>query len=130
MVFAMINGDRTSDPQEEFDKWSREIRRGALSLAILSIILEGESYGYDIMKRLGDEIYDSLQVEPSTIYPLLRRLENRRILKGEWSSMGGKKKRLYYVTKEGRKILKKMVDSWLILSDQLLSLLKEADLVE
>ncbi|MHA2396606.1 MAG: PadR family transcriptional regulator [Candidatus Thorarchaeota archaeon] len=115
-------------PEMEYEKWSVQIRRGALSLAILAIILDGESYGYDIMKKLGKEKYSALQVEPSTTYPLLRRLEARGILEGKWSDASGKRRRLYYVTREGRMILRQMVKSWRSLNDQLMQLVKEAGL--
>ncbi len=115
-------------PEIEYERWSLQIRRGALSLAILAIILDGESYGYDIMKKLGHEDYDSLQLEPSTTYPLLRRLEKRGILEGRWSDASGKRRRLYYVTRDGRRILRRMVKSWQSLNNQLMQLTKEAGL--
>ncbi|MHA2352635.1 MAG: PadR family transcriptional regulator [Candidatus Thorarchaeota archaeon] len=121
------DGDKAG-PETEYERWSLEIRRGALSLAILAIILDGESYGYDIMKKLGQEEYDALQLEPSTTYPLLRRLEKRGILEGRWSDTSGKRRRLYYVTRDGRRILRRMVKSWQSLNDQLMLLTKEAGL--
>ncbi len=120
--------DDKAGPETEYERWSLEIRRGALSLAILAIILDGESYGYDIMKKLGQEKYDALQLEPSTTYPLLRRLEKRGILEGRWSDASGKRRRLYYVTRDGRRILQRMVKSWQSLNDQLMLLTKEAGL--
>ncbi|MHA2236669.1 MAG: PadR family transcriptional regulator, partial [Candidatus Thorarchaeota archaeon] len=87
-----------------------------------------ESYGYDIMRKLGQEEYVALQVEPSTTYPLLRRLESRGILEGKWSDTSGKRRRLYYVTREGRIILRQMVRAWRNLNDQLMQLVKEAGL--
>ena len=116
------------NPEMEYEKWSVQIRRGAISLAILTIILDGESYGYDIMKKLGQEEYAALQVEPSTTYPLLRRLEARGILEGKWSDTTGKRRRLYYVTRGGRLVLKQMVKAWRSLNDQLMQLVKEAGL--
>ena len=124
----MTDVDSKSGPEIEYERWSTEIRRGALSLAILAFILDGESYGYDIMKKLGQEEYDSLQLEPSTTYPLLRRLEKRGILEGRWSDASGKRRRLYYVTREGRKILRRMVTSWQSLNNQLMQLTEEAGL--
>jgi PadR family transcriptional regulator PadR len=115
-------------PELEYERWSLEIRRGALSLAILAIIQNGESYGYDIMKKLSEQEYESLQVEPSTTYPLLRRLEKRGILEGRWSDASGKRRRLYYVTREGRRILKRMKESWKSLNSQVNLLLEEAGL--
>ena len=126
----MVKEKSESVPDDEFDKWSREIRRGAISLAILAIIHQGESYGYDIMKKLAND-FPALQVEPSTTYPLLRRLEERGILHAEWSPITENKgRRLYYVTKEGRRILRKMVESWEVLSNDLQEILKEAKLIE
>ena len=124
----MTNEEVTSGPEREYEHWSLEIRRGALSLAILAIIIEGESYGYDIMKKLSQESYEGLQVEPSTTYPLLRRLEKRGILEGRWSDASGKRRRLYYVTRDGRRILRRMVKSWEGLNDQLAQLISEAGL--
>jgi PadR family transcriptional regulator PadR len=124
----MTDADDKVGPETEYERWSLEIRRGALSLAILAIILDGESYGYDIMKKLSQEEYDALQLEPSTTYPLLRRLEKRGILEGRWSDTSGKRRRLYYVTRDGRRILRRMVKSWQSLNDQLMLLTKEAGL--
>ncbi|MFW9809066.1 MAG: PadR family transcriptional regulator [Candidatus Thorarchaeota archaeon] len=124
----MVDSDDKTGPEIEYERWSLEIRRGALSLAILAIILDGESYGYDIMKKLGNEEFDALQLEPSTTYPLLRRLEKRGILEGRWSDASGKRRRLYYVTRDGRRILRMMVKSWQSLNNQLMELTKEAGL--
>ncbi len=112
----------------EFDRWLIQTRRGALTLAVLAAILDGEFYGYNIMKRLNRKEYDNLQVEPSTIYPLLRRLEQRGMLDAEWSEAEGKRKRLYFVTREGKEMLRKMSKTWLDLTGQLTRLLKKADL--
>ena len=124
----MTDSEDKAGPEIEYERWSLQIRRGALSLAILAIILDGESYGYDIMKKLGHEDYDALQLEPSTTYPLLRRLEKRGILEGRWSDASGKRRRLYYVTRDGRRILRRMVKSWQSLNNQLMQLTDEAGL--
>jgi DNA-binding PadR family transcriptional regulator len=123
-------GDSSIHIDDEFEKWSKEIRRGAIALAILAIILEGESYGYDIMKRLSQD-YPALQIEPSTIYPLLRRLEKGGLLEAEWSPISEKKgRRLYFLTKGGKKVVTDMVSSWLDLNEQLGAILKEAKLLD
>jgi len=113
----------------EFDRWLIQTRRGALTLAVLAAILDGEFYGYNIMKRLNRKEYDNLQVEPSTTYPLLRRLEQRGMLEAEWSEAEGKRKRLYFLTREGNEMLRRMSKTWLDLTEQLARLLKEANLI-
>ena len=114
----------------EFERWSLEIRRGALSLAVLAIVLGGESHGYDVMKKLSEDEYSVLSVEPGTVYPLLRRLEKRGILEGKWSqSSSGKMRRMYFITKKGRLALRRMVESWRDLNNQLMKLVEEAGLI-
>ena len=113
-------------PEIEYESWLRQTRRGALSLAALTIILNGESYGYDIMKQMSSEEYSYLQVEPSTIYPLLRRLDERGILEGRWVEVDNKKRKLYYITREGKIMLRQMVKSWRLLHGQLMKLVEEA----
>ncbi len=48
-----------------------ELRRGVISIAVLSR-LSKEEYGYSLLKALSDQ---GLEVDQSTLYPLLRRLE-------------------------------------------------------
>ena len=50
-----------------------ELRRGTLSIAVLSQ-LSKEEYGYSLLKALSDQ---GLEVDQSTLYPLLRRLESQ-----------------------------------------------------
>ena len=60
---------------EEFDRWSKEIKRGVASLAILTVIKKKESYGYEIVKNLNDMAGTLLNLEQGTVYPILKRLE-------------------------------------------------------
>ncbi len=119
----------TQNPELEYQKWKLELRRGALSLAILAVISAGQSYGYDIMKKLSEDKFSSLQIEPSTTYPLLRRLEKRGMLEGHKVEFEGRMRRHYYITREGREYLDRMVESWEDLTNQLVLLLQEAELV-
>ncbi|MHA2085989.1 MAG: PadR family transcriptional regulator [Candidatus Thorarchaeota archaeon] len=59
--------------QEEFDRWSKEVKRGAASLAILAVLGKGSTYGYEVVRNLGEQA-SFLQLEQGTVYPLLRRL--------------------------------------------------------
>ena len=125
----MPKKSETTDPEYMFERWSLELRRGAVSLAVLTLIQEGIVYGYDIMKELGKEELDMCQVEPSTLYPLLRRMEERGILEGRWSDASGKRRRVYFVTKEGKITLKRMINAWEKLNTQMTSLLEGADML-
>ena len=59
-----------NDPN--FEKLTLELRRGIITLAVLSQ-LDEEQYGYSLIQLLAEK---GLQVEQGTLYPLLRRLES------------------------------------------------------
>ena len=65
---------------ELFDSLRLELRRGCLVLAVLGQ-LRVEHYGYTLRKALADQ---GLEIEESTLYPLLRRLETQGLLTSEW----------------------------------------------
>lgn len=47
-----------------------QFKRGIIELCVLSILVEKDSYGYDIISKLSEHI----DVSENTIYPILRRL--------------------------------------------------------
>ena len=91
-----------------FDSLRLELRRGCLTLAVLSQ-LRAEHYGYTLRKALADL---GLDIDEGTLYPLLRRLESQELLTSEWREEGGRKKRFYRLAPEGRQILKQLLAEW------------------
>jgi len=112
---------------EEIERWSKEIKRGAASLAIVAVLDERTAYGYEIVKTLGERA-SFLQLEQGTVYPLLRRLEKRKLLASEWNyDDPAKPKKYYKLTADGKMALKMMTETWYVLSDELRRLLEGAD---
>jgi PadR family transcriptional regulator, regulatory protein PadR len=91
-----------------FDTFRLELRRGCLTLAVLSQ-LRAEHYGYTLRKALADL---GLDIDEGTLYPLLRRLETQGLLTSEWREEGGRKKRFYRLSPDGRHILKQLLAEW------------------
>ena len=85
-----------------------ELRRGCLSLAVLAQLRE-EHYGYTLRKRLAES---GLEIDESTLYPLLRRLEAQGVLVSEWREEAKRKKRFYRLSSEGAEIFAKLLDEW------------------
>jgi DNA-binding PadR family transcriptional regulator len=71
-------------------------------------LLEKERYGYDIIKSLKDV---GLGVEEGTLYPILRRLEDERILTSRWVTEGPRPRKYYMITEYGREIRGKLLGS-------------------
>ncbi len=112
---------------EEIERWSKEIKRGAASLAIVAILDEQTAYGYEIVKTLGEKA-SFLNLEQGTVYPLLRRLEKRKLLESEWNYDDPTKPKKYYkLTADGKMALQMMTETWSVLSDELRRLLEGAD---
>jgi PadR family transcriptional regulator PadR len=117
----------TKKTQEELDRWSKEVKRGAVTLAILALLSEKRAYGYDVVQRLNKEKKISfLALEQGTVYPLLRRLEKRELLKSEWDYEDPTKPKKYYtVTDEGLKALGAMMQTWNVLSREMREIVME-----
>jgi len=112
---------------EEIERWSKEIKRGAASLAIVAVLDEQTAYGYEIVKTLGERA-SFLQLEQGTVYPLLRRLEKRKLLASEWNYDDPTKPKKYYnLTADGKMALQMMTETWSVLSDELRRLLEGAE---
>ena len=95
------------DP-ELFESMRLELRRGSLVLAVLAR-LRVERYGYTLRQALAA---DGLEMEESTLYPLLRRLESQGLLVSEWREEDRRKKRFYRLSPDGEAVLARLHDEW------------------
>jgi PadR family transcriptional regulator PadR len=91
-----------------FENLRLELRRGCLSVAVLAQ-LRTEQYGYTLVKALVEQ---GLEIDQSTLYPLLRRLESQGLLESEWREENKRSKRFYRLSGEGERVLQKLLDEW------------------
>jgi PadR family transcriptional regulator len=77
-------------------------RREVLPLLVLHYISEGPSYGNQLMERISEVTAGVLSVNPNTMYPLLRQLESRGLIEGQWEHPERRNRRYYSITDEGR----------------------------
>lgn len=75
----------------------QEIRRGTVVLACL-LALRTPDYGYALLRRLDTAGVPS---DANTIYPLLRRLEERGLLSSEWEVGEGRPRKFYRTSPAG-----------------------------
>ena len=85
-----------------------ELRSGCLAIAALAQ-LRVEHYGYTLRRALADM---GLEIEESTLYPLLRRLENQGLLVSQWREENGRKKRFYRLSRDGERVLGPLLEEW------------------
>jgi PadR family transcriptional regulator PadR len=80
---------------------------------ILSVLADGESYGYAIVKRVGELSDGALQWTEGMLYPLLHRLERQGHIKGRWGAAeSGRKRKYYRITKSGQAHLADQRRQW------------------
>jgi PadR family transcriptional regulator PadR len=94
--------------ENQFENLKLELRRGCLTLAVLGQ-LKQEHYGYTLRKALASR---GLEIDESTLYPLLRRLESQGLLTSEWREEEKRNKRFYRLSPEGEEIFIRLLEEW------------------
>ncbi|WP_211227735.1 PadR family transcriptional regulator [Shimazuella kribbensis] len=77
---------------------------------LVMVLLQESMYGYQIVRELEKRNYI---IEENTLYPLLRRLNNKKILQSNWEIVEGKPRKYYQISEDGKKVLEKLIDIWL-----------------
>ena len=104
-----------------FENLRLELRRGCLTLAVLAQLRQ-EHYGYTLRKSLAER---GLEIDESTLYPLLRRLETQGLLASEWREEEKRNKRFYRLSAGGAEILEKLLAEWNGINESLHRILKD-----
>jgi PadR family transcriptional regulator PadR len=91
-----------------FENLRLELRRGCLTLAVLAQLRQ-EHYGYTLRKALAER---GLEIDESTLYPLLRRLETQGLLVSEWREEDKRNKRFYHLSSDGQRIFGQLLGEW------------------
>lgn len=91
--------------------WITQLRKGLLELCVLNLLTHGEAYGYEIAQRL--KALDILAITESTLYPILARLLEERLLTVRTgASSDGPPRRYYSLSPAGRERLTEMNAYW------------------
>lgn len=93
--------------------FSRELKKGSTELLVLALIEDRPRHGYDIGKRIESGSNGRLTFRIGSLYPILCRLEDKRLITGRWVEKSGERRRRYYkLTVEGRKALARERSLW------------------
>ena len=90
------------------EKFTQELRRGTMGLAILSRLREAR-YGYALIKELEGQGYPLSQ---DTLYPLLRRWEQQGVVESEWKMEGSRPRRYYRLSQGGDALYEELKVEW------------------
>lgn len=105
---------------------TNELAAASTEPLILSLLSEGESYGYALMqgvKRLSGE---KIEWTDGMLYPVLHRMENEGWIQSRWGEAeNGRKRKYYSLKKDGRKALAEQREQWVTVSKVFKQLWKE-----
>lgn len=93
-----------------------QLKRGLLDVCVLSAIKDEPSYGYRIIKDMKPYV----EISESTLYPILRRLENAQCLTVKTSEHNGRLRKYYQITNQGLGKIEDFKNEW----EELLSIYK------
>jgi PadR family transcriptional regulator PadR len=86
-----------------------QLRKGALDLCVLAVLSRGESYGYEIASTL----VGAVGMGEGTIYPLMRRMQNDRLVATRIvESANGPPRKYYQITPLGRTVFEAHRRDW------------------
>jgi PadR family transcriptional regulator len=90
-----------------------EMLKGTLDMMILRTLVSGDAHGHTIAKVIERTSEDLLQAEQGSLYPALRRLEDRKWFSSYWGASENNRKAKYYrLTPEGRRQLVRETSRW------------------
>ena len=89
-----------------------DLVRGHLDMLLLALIAEQPSHGYALVEALRERSNTTFDLPEGTVYPALHRLESGGLIASSWSDAGGRRRRVYAITKRGRSVLKAKQQEW------------------
>ena len=93
---------RSSGRTTPKDLFLSEVKtRDVFPLLILHLVRQRPGYGNSIMARIREITAGAMSVSPNTVYPLLRCLEEKGYVKGEWERPETRSRRFYTITPRG-----------------------------
>lgn len=95
------------------DVLSSDLIRGHIDTIILRVLLDGDNYGYEIIKAIGIRSEGEYELKEPSLYTSLKRLEAGKLIVSYWGdeSQGGRRK-YYKITERGKQTYDCSLSQW------------------
>jgi PadR family transcriptional regulator, regulatory protein PadR len=104
---------------------SKELVAASTVPLVLSILAQGENYGYALIQRVRELSDGRIAWTEGMLYPVLHWMEAERLVESEWKAAEtGRQRKYYRLRKEGRKTLEAQQREWLTVHTTLTTLWK------
>lgn len=96
------------------EKYERQMKKGVLDMLVLRLLKSEAKYGYQIIQELKEKSEDTFLLKDGTLYPILYRLEDDKLVVSKWSEAVGKQvpRKYYEITGAGLKALAEIEAVW------------------
>jgi transcriptional regulator len=90
-----------------------DIQKGSAAMIVLALLEARPRHGYELARMIEAQSESRLQFHVASLYPLLYRLERRKLVEGKWVEKPGERRRRFYrLTAAGRRALDDQRRSW------------------
>jgi PadR family transcriptional regulator PadR len=94
-------------------EWTAELKKGSIQLCLLALLVREEKYGFQILHELRERSDGFFDLKEGTLYPALRRLEERAFVESHWIEReSGMPRKYYRLTARGRRALGEALAIW------------------
>ncbi|SFL94622.1 PadR family transcriptional regulator, regulatory protein PadR [Gracilibacillus orientalis] len=99
-----------------------QFKKGALELCVLALLNKQDHYGYELVKKISDQI----AISEGSVYPLLRRLKKEEYFTTYLQeSQEGPSRKYYQLTDKGKEYLHDLLKEWQYFSEGVNHIIKE-----
>jgi DNA-binding PadR family transcriptional regulator len=102
---------------------SKELVAASTVPLVLSVLTEGETYGYALIQRVRELSEGRIEWTEGMLYPVLHWMQKEGLIESEWREADSGRRRKYYrIRKEGRRALNQERQEWMTVHSTLTKL--------
>ena len=104
-------------------KIEKSLLSGSTPMLVLSLLKDGDKYGYEMVTELARRSDDTFLLKEGTLYPLLHSLEKEKLLRSYIKESGGRQRKYYALTDSGKERLEYKEREWKLFSEKVTAVL-------
>lgn len=101
------------------DKYERQMKKGVLDMLVLKLLSDDKKYGYQLIQELKEKSSGIFCLKEGTLYPILYRLEDEKLVESRWCEPEEKQlpRKYYVITDKGKETLSEICQTWRQITD-------------
>ena len=100
-------------------KIEKSLLSGSTPMLVLSLLVDGDKYGYEMVEELARRSDDTFQLKEGTLYPLLHAMEKEKLVASYTKvSPSGRERKYYRLTVSGKEQLEYKEKEWKLFAEK------------